>query len=109
MKYSLKVFFALISFNVGINGVLSGQLPGFPNAKEGARASSKSFELRYYQNNPAANGETDFHGETAVFNTEQRIEFLSRYAEYAKDFFDDPQHMHRPFFRRNIFFHAAGK
>ena len=52
---------------------------------------SLSFEFRYVDDNPAANGETDFKGETAVFSTEQRIEFLRQYAEYAKGFFNDPE------------------
>ncbi|HKK61135.1 MAG TPA: hypothetical protein VJ951_01165, partial [Bacteroidales bacterium] len=35
-------------------------------------------------------GETDFKGETAVFNTDERVEYLKNYAEVAKEFFDDP-------------------
>ncbi|MCU0474390.1 MAG: hypothetical protein MUC93_13680 [Bacteroidales bacterium] len=52
---------------------------------------SESFELRYFSNNPKSNGETDFKGETAVFNTEERVEYLKRYAEIAKEFFNDPE------------------
>ncbi|MFW5944904.1 MAG: hypothetical protein ACOCTU_06555, partial [Bacteroidota bacterium] len=44
---------------------------------------SKSFELRYLSDNPEANGETDFKGETAVFDTEQRVNFLHHWAEYG--------------------------
>ena len=51
---------------------------------------SESFELRYFTNNSKANGETDFRGETAVFNTDERIEYLRNYATIAKDFFNDP-------------------
>ncbi|UCG26938.1 MAG: glycosyl hydrolase family 2 [Bacteroidales bacterium] len=50
----------------------------------------KSFELRYFTKNPEANGITDFHGETEVFNTEERVDFLKAYGEVAKDFFKDP-------------------
>ena len=51
---------------------------------------SRSFEFRYFDTDPAANGETDFRGPTAVFDTDQRIEFLRKYAEYAGEFFNDP-------------------
>ena len=51
---------------------------------------SESFELRYLSNSPKANGETDFKGETAVFNTEDRVEYLKHYAKAAKEFFNDP-------------------
>ncbi len=51
---------------------------------------SESFELRYFSNNPKANGETDFKGKTAVFSTEERVEYLKCYAKAAKDFFNDP-------------------
>ncbi|NJN28619.1 MAG: hypothetical protein HC819_22895 [Cyclobacteriaceae bacterium] len=52
--------------------------------------SSKSFELRYFSNNPAANGETDFKGPTTVLTTEQRVEFLKHYAGFASEFFNAP-------------------
>ncbi len=55
-----------------------------------AQTLSKTFEMRYFTNDPKANGETDFKGETAVFNTEDRVEYLKRYAEVAKEFFKDP-------------------
>jgi len=55
------------------------------------RPLSHSFEFRYVDDNPAANGETDFKGRTAVFNTQKRVEFLYHYAEYAKSFFNDPK------------------
>lgn len=51
---------------------------------------SESFELRYFTNKPEANGETDFKGETAVFNTNERVEYLRNYATVAKNFFNDP-------------------
>ncbi len=51
---------------------------------------AKSFELRYFSDDPKANGETDFKGPTSVFDTDQRIEFLKHYAGFAKDFFNTP-------------------
>jgi hypothetical protein len=51
---------------------------------------SKSFELRYISKDAKANGETDFKGPTSVFDTDQRIEFLKHYADFAADFFEDP-------------------
>ena len=56
-----------------------------------AQSISESFELRYFSNDEKANGETDFKGETAVFDTETRVDFLKHYADYAKHFFNDPQ------------------
>ena len=50
---------------------------------------SKAFEFRYISEDPNANGETDFKGETEVFDTNQRVAFLHNYAEYAKTFFRD--------------------
>jgi hypothetical protein len=50
---------------------------------------SKSFEMRYFSNNPTADGETDFKGSTSVFNTEKRVAFLMQYTEFANDFFKD--------------------
>lgn len=56
-----------------------------------AFGAARSFELRYFSGNTAANGETDFKGPTEVFTTEQRVEFLGHYAEAARKFFDDPE------------------
>ncbi|MBO9606006.1 MAG: hypothetical protein J7639_08660 [Paenibacillaceae bacterium] len=55
------------------------------NRKE--EAVSRSFELRYVTDNPAANGETDFKGPTAVFDTEERVNYLRQYAKHARKFF----------------------
>lgn len=56
-----------------------------------AQEISKSFELRYFKNDTSANGITDFHGETEVFNTEQRIAFLHQYGKIASAFFNDAE------------------
>lgn len=42
---------------------------------------SENVELRYVSHDPAANGETDFKGETSTLTTQQRIDYLNRYAE----------------------------
>jgi len=55
-----------------------------------AQEISRSFEFRYVTDDVKADGETDFKGETAVFDTDGRIEFLRRYGAYARDYFDDP-------------------
>ncbi len=60
-------------------------------AAQSSTQLSRSFEFRYFDNDNKANGQTDFKGDTAVFNTEQRVDFLRNYAEYARYFFDDPQ------------------
>jgi hypothetical protein len=51
---------------------------------------SRAFELRYVSGKAEADGETDFKGETAIFNTPQRVEFLGKWAEFGRHFFDDP-------------------
>ncbi|MFW5832127.1 MAG: hypothetical protein ACOCVA_07725, partial [Prolixibacteraceae bacterium] len=55
-----------------------------------AQNTHESFELRYFTNDTAANGETDFKGETEWMDTEQRIRFLGDYAGYASRFFGNP-------------------
>ena len=50
---------------------------------------SRSFELRYVTNDEKANGETDFKGSTEWMNTDQRVEYLKKWADYACNFFDD--------------------
>lgn len=51
---------------------------------------SEAFEIRYVSSDTAANGETDFKGPTAVFNTADRLEYLQKFSEYGKKFFNDP-------------------
>ncbi len=55
-----------------------------------AQTVSKSFEMRYFTNDPKADGETDLKGETEWMNTDQRIHFLNDYAAYASRFFGNP-------------------
>ena len=50
---------------------------------------SHSFELRYVTADSAANGETDFKGAKQWLTTDQRINYLSRYADFATKEFDD--------------------
>jgi hypothetical protein len=69
--------------------LLTSAVPGIVVAAQ-ADELSRSFEFRYFDDDPCANGQTDFKGQTALFDTEQRVEFLRQYAEYAKDFFNDP-------------------
>ena len=52
-------------------------------------ALSQSFELRYVTTDTKANGETDYKGATEWMNTDQRVEYLTRWAEYATNFFND--------------------
>ena len=56
-----------------------------------------TFEMRYLTKDPKADGITDFHGETEWFDTEQRVDALGRYAEYASRFWGDPA-LDRPLF-----------
>lgn len=52
---------------------------------------SRTFEMRYFTSDPKANGVTDFHGKTEWFTTEQRVEVLNSFADYASKFWGDPQ------------------
>ena len=61
----------------------------FTGASIEAQPLSQTFEIRYFTNDPNANGETDFKGETEWMNTNQRIHFLNDYANYASRFFGD--------------------
>lgn len=51
----------------------------------------KTFDMRWLTKDAKANGVTDFHGETEWLNTEQRVEVLKLYADYASKFWGDPQ------------------
>lgn len=68
------ISFILFSFSITLN----------------AQTLSKTFEMRYFTNDLKANGETDFKGETEWFNTDQRIEFLNKYADFASNFYENP-------------------
>jgi Glycosyl hydrolases family 2/Glycosyl hydrolases family 2, TIM barrel domain len=57
----------------------------------GAEPVAQAFEVRYFTQNPAANGETDFKGKTEFLNTEQRVDFLRAYADYGRIFWQDPR------------------
>ena len=56
-----------------------------------------TFEMRYFTNDPKANGITDFHGETEWFTTEQRVNVLNQYANFASRFWGDPE-LNKPLF-----------
>ncbi|MDO9326889.1 MAG: hypothetical protein Q7T80_18220 [Methanoregula sp.] len=45
--------------------------------------------MRYFTQDPRANGITDFKGETEWMDTEQRITFLTKYADYASTYFEN--------------------
>ncbi|MGM0532665.1 MAG: hypothetical protein ACQER7_15055, partial [Bacteroidota bacterium] len=51
---------------------------------------SKAFEFRYVSNDTAANGITDLKGPTAVFDLAERLDYLGKFTEYGRRFFDDP-------------------
>ena len=51
---------------------------------------SESFEMRWFTSDAAANGETDFHGETEWLTTEQRVQALGQYAGFASEFWGNP-------------------
>lgn len=52
---------------------------------------SHTFELRYVTNDTKANGETDFKGPTQYLTTEQRVEYLKTWSDYATNFFHDKE------------------
>ena len=49
-----------------------------------------TFEARYFSKDPKANGATDLHGPTEIFNNERRVAFLNSYANFASRFWGDP-------------------
>ena len=51
---------------------------------------AKTFEMRWFTSDPAADGVTDFHGQTEWLDTEGRIDALNSYARYASRFWEDP-------------------
>lgn len=65
-------------------------LIGWPASVKSQEIISRSFEMRFFSDDPKANGETDFKGETSVLSTEERITFLTRYADFASSYFEDP-------------------
>lgn len=60
-----------------------------------------TFEMRHFNEDVKANGVTDFHGETEVFNTEQRVVALNKYADYASKFWGDRQ-LNTPLFSDDV-------
>ena len=52
--------------------------------------TATTFEMRYFTPDAAADGVTDFHGETEWFTTPPRVEMLGKYARYASRFWGDP-------------------
>ncbi|MBS3776304.1 MAG: hypothetical protein KGY70_14005, partial [Bacteroidales bacterium] len=51
---------------------------------------SKAFEFRYVSEDTAANGITDLKGPTAVFDLAGRLDYLGKFTDYGRHFFDDP-------------------
>ena len=58
-------------------------------AQKKAGVLSQSFELRYVTSDPKANGETDYKGATEWMTTDQRIDYLHHWQQYASKFFND--------------------
>ena len=56
-----------------------------------------TFEMRYLTKDSKADGITDFHGDTEWYDTEQRVDVLGRYTDYAARFWGDPG-LDRPLF-----------
>jgi len=82
-----------ISVLVAVIAVMSGGIHGSADGDHvnDDRSKSLTFEFRAVSANPAANGETDFKGKTAVMSTEERIAFLNAYTDYAAAWFGDPK------------------
>ena len=56
---------------------------------EKGKVLGRTFELKYFSDNKSADGNTDFIGDSSIFNTDQRVEFLRQYAEHACRFYKD--------------------
>jgi len=86
---TLKMMKTRITFNIA---VLLSSLFVFVACQQQETAKkelSRAFEMRFISDDPNANGETDFKGETEVFDTEQRVAYLKNWANYGKRFFKD--------------------
>ena len=57
--------------------------------KKNQTVLSQSFELRYVTSDPKANGETDYKGATEWMTTDQRVEYLRHWQQYASKYFSD--------------------
>lgn len=67
---------------------LNSIMPG--SAKESETSTFRTFEFRAVSGNPNADGETDFKGKTTVLTTDERVAFLTAYADYASAWFGAP-------------------
>ena len=56
-----------------------------------AQHLSSGYEVRYFSKDTKANGETDFKGETSVFSTDERINFLNYYANEVSAYYGDKE------------------
>ena len=75
-----RIFYVfLLFFSVG----------SFADAQNRNNLLSQSFELRYVTNDKMADGETDFKGSTEWMNTDMRVEYLTKWADFACRLFDD--------------------
>lgn len=81
----LSVLILLPGIQIRLFADTNGQFDG-----KDKQQISRAFELRYVTDNPEADGETDFKGETEVFDTEMRVEYLGKWADYGRKFFNDP-------------------
>jgi len=54
-----------------------------------AETISRSFELRYVSDDSNADGASGFKGESSIFDDDQRLEYLTNYARYATEYFND--------------------
>ena len=72
MRHTFPILFSILCSFTWVNGQIAS-----------------SFEVRYYCKDKTTRGVTDFKGETAFFNTEQRVDFLAYYARTAGAWFLD--------------------
>ena len=70
--------------------------------------TATTFEMRYFTPDAAADGVTDFHGETEWFTTPQRVEMLGKYARYASRFWGDPG-LDTPLFGESVITEALSR
>jgi len=50
-----------------------------------------TFEARYFSKDPRADGVTDLHGPTEIFDNDRRVDFLDSYYRFASRFWGDPE------------------
>ncbi len=67
-----------------------------------AQTISKSFEIRYFTDSIHAIGTNGFNGDSCIFNTEERLNFLNLYRDVAKQYYNNPSLVDLPILTEEV-------